>query len=408
VCWLVIFNPTIIELLLAILVDVLSLAIYLLLENKFDLFSRIFKQYIKIFPVINISDFAKDSFETRSKKVISILQFPLIRSIYIYIVSYIKIIPCAVVIIFYWHHPQSDTNLMRGLKIFAIEACILSYFASIVYTSLCNDVSKTLKMLHEILDLTKEMHLVPRPNKREGLFNIELLAISSIIFNMIFLSYLFLLEENISNSTLYFKLIIIFVTTIIMIARVYQLNRTYFMLALSDIFSKFYDLKSKKRSIISLHPLSTLMEFQQLYNNLVKELDYKEHEIEKWITYELEDSRYKMLGELAGIVAHDLSGPLHTIGFCAEELKSISFNRHEYYNRFELDQFFHYIDINVKQANNLLETLKAQIKNPSESIESSDVSECYTYTLQLLKTQFSLEEIVSLIIDAFKFFFKTA
>src|SRR5690606_28203303 len=76
-----------------------------------------------------------------------------------------------------------------------------------------------------------------------------------------------------------------------------------------------------KQEVLPLHTTPALANFEKTVNELTSRLVAYERELSGWIISKTEESRYTALGEIAGLVVHDLSSPLHVINFCTSQLR---------------------------------------------------------------------------------------
>lgn len=110
------------------------------------------------------------------------------------------------------------------------------------------------------------------------------------------------------------------------------------------------------------------------------QLDQNGQESSTIIAQEVSQVRLQAIGEIAALVAHDLSGPLHVIQFCASELlDNLTSSR--------LKDYLTRIYRNNDRAIQLIISLRARLINPLASTSFVSFIEAHQHVLKLLKLQ---------------------
>lgn len=157
------------------------------------------------------------------------------------------------------------------------------------------------------------------------------------------------------------------------------------------MFKNFVMLERMKKKNINfrlnyyINPINILNYVVLTLKKSINKLRKRDQKIDQWLSYKTEQEPLRTLGEISGLIAHDIAGPLHTIKYCADELvENPNININEYAKQ---------ISLNADRTIELINSLKAQLGNSKECLETSSLFEAHSYTLQLLKTQFSREGI---------------
>lgn len=101
---------------------------------------------------------------------------------------------------------------------------------------------------------------------------------------------------------------------------------------------------------------------------------------------EADRSMYQMLGEVSALIVHDISGPLHVVKFCVDQLKE---NPGKIYD----SKYIQHLSENVTRATELIDSLRARLKNP-EGTKGCTLAEAHSHVMKFLRTQFEeLEKI---------------
>jgi len=107
------------------------------------------------------------------------------------------------------------------------------------------------------------------------------------------------------------------------------------------------------------------------------------------VSQQAEKSRFRTLGEISTLIAHDLSSPLHVIRFCVDELKTDP-------RKIEKADYLNQLTQNVESCENLINSLRARFKNKVEEKSNASFMEVHAYVVPLLKTQFHTEQFQSI------------
>ena len=131
IMFVVLFEPSILELLIMVFVDFLAfLAIHHLVDMK--LYKKMFPDCKAYFPIIKDDIIAELDTPRVKQLLISLSLFPRRRSLYIFIANLVKVIPAGIVVVYFWEYNHTD-YLQLWVKFWSMEFLILSFFSGIVF-----------------------------------------------------------------------------------------------------------------------------------------------------------------------------------------------------------------------------------------------------------------------------------
>ncbi|MBF0315222.1 MAG: HAMP domain-containing histidine kinase [Oligoflexia bacterium] len=385
------FEITFLDILLVIVVDFIAVTIWGVFENR--IFLVFFPDYKAIFSLESIEEIKKKNFAKKMDLVAALLAFPTKRAFSLLIVLLLKSLPSAYIIIFLWPKLPGEGVAIVIIKLVTMMISTHAFYWAVTYWALAEKIYENVKLLHQKVNLKEVMIAFPselstRQNDLLSVENTTLVIMSvSLLVQMLFLIF----KAKVSSAgDPHTYILLLSLGHLVMIGRIFYLGRRCFFGGLYEIFSKLQDQEGRFEEILPLHPAHTIRKFQLIYNNLICEVETRNREIERWIASELDNAGLKNLGELSGIVAHDLSGPLHTLSFCVEEMKGRDQKRT---TLSDMQDYIQHMDVNLQQALALVSAFKAHLKNPEEgSGKSCNLYEAYCYTVRLLKSQYAFRK----------------
>ena len=151
---------------------------------------------------------------------------------------------------------------------------------------------------------------------------------------------------------------------------------------LHDIFDVLHKFRPEEQGeTLALHSSPLLAHFEKIINSLTERLRNYERELSSWIFKKAEESRYSALGEIAGLVVHDLSAPLHVMNFCTKQLVDEPEKIFDPKYRMQLVN-------SGERAMELITALKTYLRSPGSQTQSVVFSEAHPYIIKMLSTQF--------------------
>lgn len=151
-----------------------------------------------------------------------------------------------------------------------------------------------------------------------------------------------------------------------------QLQERYQQLQ-EEIYKKEQLQKKEAELREKLQQLNETLEERILERTRELELSYRDLETEK--------SSFHTLGEISAMIAHDLSGPLHAIQFCFNELQETGFQSSP-------EEYIKQMKTASSRAVDLINGLKNYLENPLENSDSCSFLKVHNYVLRLMKVQF--------------------
>ena len=152
---------------------------------------------------------------------------------------------------------------------------------------------------------------------------------------------------------------------------------------MESIFSRLEEFDPKRFDKTLPHHSSPLLaRFARVFNQLVIRLKTNERELSHWVYHEVEQSRFQVLGEMSALVTHDLANPIHVIDYCARKFQE---DPNQIFDKFKRDQ----LAVSASRSRELIESLKAYLKDTSDRREACDFLDCHQHVLRLIEMQFS-------------------
>jgi signal transduction histidine kinase len=378
----VIFAPTAAEFGYLLLVDIPALFLALAIDRPF--FLRCHPASAAFFPVPGFE--REGATLTPAEKVAlyrELVTFPARRAWYCYCVNLAKMVPGALVILFYWH--RSISLVAQGSLLFGYVLVLMLFFHGAVFLELHQFVSRKIAEYHRRFDLSEAFRTTPIGERAPDFIRQQELTLVGIIGMIIFLQVVVLrVGSRMSDAEKEVAVLAIGGIGIALAGRIWVLGRRYFIHAMRDISHHFetLDLRDEGRATVALHTSGFLARFEKTFNDLVARLRDSEQESARWHLTEVEQSRYRALGEISGLIAHDLSTPLHVIQFCATEFK-------ERPDGVRIPKYVDNLIANTGRAIDLVNSIKAFLKNPARDHSGVVFGQAHGYVLRLLATQFS-------------------
>jgi len=376
---LVIFQPSLWEILVILATEQLSLLVMLFIDKK--CFCKLYPKFSLVFPKENLDEIGKLDKNRQIAFLNSLLLFPLQRSKYIIGASFFKVLPNCLLIVFWWDH--KTTNFEQFLLFILDVAIVLVFTYAAVFIEIHNFVSKKIAEYHQKFDWREAFSSLTYPSNKLDFSLHEIASMTGIAVLVCVLQIILVAFDFSDNKlALALKILAVGLLGILLFGRLWFLGRRHFEGGLSRLFKHFeaFDHDSK-RSVIALHSSPMLAKFETTFNQLTERLRSTEKEISAWMVHETNQSRYRALGEISGLVAHDLMMPLHIVDFCVSE---ISVNPALASDK----QYIEELTTNTQRAVELVKSLRSYLRAPSSSVKSSRFIEAHEHVLKLLKTQF--------------------
>ncbi|MEW6055683.1 MAG: HAMP domain-containing sensor histidine kinase [Bdellovibrionota bacterium] len=373
------FRPSLEEFVLVILVDTIALVPAAIIELK--LFRKLYPESALYFPTVDEQKLKSLSDAEVAGLLKSLMAYPERRARHFAIASIIKVLPAGLIIIFKWEHEVS--RLEQALKFLAIEAVAFAYLYGAMYIEIHDFVSRKIADFHKKFNWQSAFHSLPIAKPKSEFFAQENVSLFSVMLLSVALLWVVVSPSSVQNSTqLRLEVLSVGVVGLALSGRIYYLNRKYFVGGLQQLFQTFESLDFGKNDfVIPLHSSSLLARFESTFNALSNRLRAREIELTQWVRYEAEQSRFRALGEISGLIAHDLAGPLHVIQFCTSELTQTNQGG-------EQGRFLQQLSTNTDRALELVTSLRAYLKNPDSKLQEASLVEAHRYVLQLLNTQY--------------------
>lgn len=382
---LILYQPSIFELIYCYLIDFCTTFLFTWISDQVH--KRFFTNTLLLWPKPRLEDFKLKNDQEKYQIIESALSFP-IRNLFSFLgQNLLKVVPAGIIMIFFWHNPHNESYSFRLLKYLLLEANILFYFCINNYISVNKQISRHLRFLHMNLDLENIFDRI-KLSKLKHHYVLKEKGFLALFSAVIALTLFLLLQWRYQDQS-YFLLLFIMVLCcqMIMLLILYFNFRDFFHATLATLLQDFLVDKQKDYQSLPLQSSYHISRLCRSFNRLIERIRHQDQEIERWLLLETETSRYRELGEISAVIAHNISGPIHSIQFSATELLENSPP--------DPRPFYENLKKASESSLHFLESLKARVKNIEES-ESVSLKTAWDLALRNMKAQYP-PEILGLI-----------
>ncbi len=376
----ILLEPSIWEFLVLVAVDSIAYGLVATADRK--IFPRLYPDSKFFLDGGRAEDFARLSPEERFVAIKAFMTLPARRAIGAFIVSLIKSVPAILIFVYYWRHPDRSNWAQLALTL-GICSVNFAYFSTCVLIETHIFVSQRVQDLHERFDLSEIFARIETPFSRRDFDLQEVVGHFSITMFILVLQAIVVSNgAGISPWTLASHVIAVGILGGMLLMRIFALNRKFLFGALERLFRAMEGLDyHKAASGVSLHSSPILARFEKSYNLLTSRLRNSEQALAASFVEEIEKSRFRAIGEMSSLIAHDLSGPLHSAHFCVTELSELE-------NSERREIYLQRARSNLDRAIELITSLKARVRNPSGSLSGTvEFANAHNRVLKLLELQ---------------------
>jgi signal transduction histidine kinase len=211
-----------------------------------------------------------------------------------------------------------------------------------------------------------------------------LVQVFIIIFVLSLQSVIVLSNLYSSAEDLVFKLIVVGLSGLALFTRIWYMGLKELNGGLINIFHQMSQINWSQNIVsLPLHSSPLLARFERTFNLLNQRISVSERKLRNLVLSESEKSRYQALGEISGLIAHDLSAPMHGIQYCFNEIKEHSLPE-------SLRPYLNQMELNINQGVDLIAALRARLKNSSSASCNSNLKLVHEHVIRLFHTQFGL------------------
>ncbi len=377
---ILLLRPSLLEFFVMMAVDALSYAVFRAIDRRGFLW--LYPESASFFPELDFSQI--QHFGTSQKKTLleSFSRFPARRAKFLCGGSFLRALPALLIVIFFWKH--SISNQEQALMMLGIMAVNLCYFYGASFLDSHIFLSRKIRELHERFDFSEAFELL---KGQEQFKNHEIISLISIAFFTLSLQIMTLHSNLFTERTpTLLAMTLIAALGAALFGRIWYLARSSFIQALMELFHQM-DRMDFNGDLVTLpsHTSPLLAKFESSYNLLSKRLKLSQRELALVVIEESEKNRYKQLGEMSALIAHDLSGPLHAASYVLNELtESPDSPRRGLY----LEK----LSANFNRIQQLVTSLKTHGKNPSIAHSETNFMEAHQNVMKLLELQFGPED----------------
>lgn len=315
---IVFFRPSFWELLGFFAIDVLSYIVFRAIE--IPLFYRYFPVTRLFFPEVSPRLFEIEDFKERVNIYQAMADFPRQRSLYILIMTFLKVIPAFAYGLWAWGDRYSSLEIM--FKGFGVCAFTFSYGVGMAFLGYHNQVTETLEVVHRKSNWSEVFKAI-NPLPDQTVFQrFEILAVVGVLVFWLGMICLIPFDDQTTPWLSLLQILYLSAFGLYFMGQIYVTSRRQITQGLESLIT-FHSGSAKTLDPRGL-PLSTnptLAFYQKTFNDLVERNVATEQEIHRWILRKAEDSRYLQLGRVTGLFIHDLATPLTIMGLSISQLE---------------------------------------------------------------------------------------
>lgn len=385
------FRPNLKEFALLFVVDFVALGVMTGLDRW--AFPRLYPNCRSYFPVFKAERFAGLSLQERIETLRSLIAFPKRRAIYCFLTSYLKTFPAMLVIVFAWDYEGGPAAQL--LKVLIYSSLTFTFFFAAVFFETHEMISTKIREIHERHDWTEAFRRIQLPRTvrldrladlpaRVGIWSYMLAFQATLIITQ---------PPSKSPDFLALEVAAVGILSFVLVSMLFFLHRRFVMGGIEQVFNHISTLgTSNQPQPMPLHTYPMLATFEQSVNALLFRLRDYEQELTHWIFRESEHSRHAAMGEISGLVVHDMSAPLHVVRFCSDQIRENP----------DLARDPRYIDkltSNVRRSIELIDSLRAYLKSPELGNPRASLKDAHSDALRLLGSQLLKDEMSRLKIE---------
>ncbi len=351
-----IFRPNEFEVLTFLAMDI-AVTGFFLLSDKF-LFQLLFPGSRGFYPELDGAKFRRLEPAKRALIYQSIVAFPKQRCIYLFCFAILRALPAISYVIFFCQHDM--TYMQASFFGAAMTLYIASYVAGMSYFEGHRSLTNLLGDMHRRYDLGPTFALIEQ--KEQITYeetHIELIFLGAIFaFAACLQIGIVLFELKLSPQEQTLSVLSLNVITALFSLRLVSYSRDQIFFGLKKVFAH----PGKRKNAYDFVPLNTLpsvQHYHKILNELIDQINLSEREMSSWIMNWAEKKRYSELGEIAGLVVHDLINPMHSLDHCARALKELNIP--------EASPYLEQIANGIEHSIDLLAHVKDRIRSPAKS-----------------------------------------
>lgn len=371
------FKPTPQEALGFYLVDLVSYLIILKLDPY--LYPRLFPRSSYFFPTLKPEVLSLTKLESRQEVYQEMLKFPQRRSLYIMIVSIIKVIPGFLYV--YWAWGSYVHPLIIFFKGVGICAFFFSYQIALCFLQYHIMVSGILKDIHQKCNWS-DVFRQPTSSVRQSIFHrVEILCGLSVWVFWVAMIVLILLDPGTPRWVAVLQAVYVSVAGLFFISRLLVIGRRQIMdgiQALVEYHQASQDKVNPGGVALSTYPI--IASYQQALNQMVERNLAGEREIHRWILHRAEENRYLDLGRVSGLLVHDLITPLTVMQHCLttiEEQPLAPGNK-------QTQTYLEKLRFCLNQITDLVLNVRSSIRDKTHSLKQAYPSEAHRAVVKLV------------------------
>jgi signal transduction histidine kinase len=371
------FRPTWSQIFLAYGVHLVVTGIFTNLFNK-RLMTYFLPRYQSLVPNIDDTSFTALPAEARESLIQAAMRFPLRHALLGVGFNLLLVIPSILIITFYWNREFS----YLGQFFLAISLSLLTFvhffIAMLVYAH--HFLSRRILELHTKFDLSAAFRSVKIPGRSNDVLLIEGFAVLFLALCSLAVSLIVWLR---SSPDALQEILLINTVTLVIFIRMWFLGRSFFWEGMERIIREVNALDVSSRTpLLPLHTIESLAQLEKSFNTMIDRGHSYQIELNRWISHGAEESRLNAIGELAALIVHDLSTPLHVIRLCAQKLRDDPESA-------KLGKHTEFLNSSVNQAIDLVTTLRSYMRH--EIGEGMCLGTALTHTIRVLDVKFSMK-----------------
>ena len=334
----------------------------------------------------NISQYVdtEDSLEKQNEFFELLSIYPEKRSLDIFFVSLVKVLPVGLYISFI-----SETSSFWGnLALFYLaDLFILFYVSGLLFIQLHDITSEIMSELRYHEKWKENYRDLRLSNVRDRFSKIQNILLVVMLINL-FCLMVFIMKTDSVNTNYY--VFFLFASALVGIGKIQLLFQKFFKKSLMGAFQSFNTIVNDSNyKALPLHTSPMISGFEYSFNQLGLKLEEREKEISQWLKHESEQFHLRTLGEVTAMVAHDMKTPLNVMSMSLDMMNNSNTTEE---NRTKYKEM---LERNLALSISFSKTLMAYVRG-NKGEETCKFGDIHRHLLDLFKTQFNESELASI------------
>jgi signal transduction histidine kinase len=320
--WIVVFHPPPLLFVIPFLIHAVAGAVATAVDPR--IFTRFHPDCRAFFPLTDEAAIAAMDEEGRSRLIESVISFPRRRAMHLFKASLVQGLPAFVSSVILWKRPETSWATQIVLMSL-LSLTSITYWAGAVYFESHAYLGRELKRLHERFDLAAPLARVRLATQSKTLlgdeiYGAELVVMAAILaVTMGLQGTIVLYAAELSMAS--FQVVAVFLGAAVLMGNIWLAARRIYSEGMASHLEYLDALLPGNMNVpMAPHSVSLFAGISRGVNSLVMRVRSYDEEMHTWASEEVERGRVQTLGEMAGLVVHDIAGPASALNYLLAQL----------------------------------------------------------------------------------------